>query len=320
MSEIIISQQYTLVLVYIYCICEIYKSQGIMTSFIPKHTPTTTGRLIMVLSGILPIPGRIVLCKSLLDTTCKSNCNNMNLAAYLSTHHFYLWSPVEKSVLILIAGLGISYVQFIHLMIAPIVVYLCIVAWFVRGVEYEVNTDTFKMSSMRDIVLLTVILVVSCVYTGFIHMLLVYLMHLMRKYRYSVVNFKDIDFKTVMIVSFIILVSSLVREYEVMLHDVVLSYNSLSMVCVLSFVASFILGSSSKFAGVCLLTTSIFGLEYMCLFYTIDFCGYMLSPFHKCGAIARSGSLQPTGRFHTGVFSMCVLMILCSGIYTWYSV
>ena len=58
-------------------------------------------------------------------------------------------------------------------------------------------------------------------------------------------------------------------------------------VCLLGFVGSFALGSSSRFAAICVLSASIFGIEWLPLFFAIDFAGYLISPVHKCTIIGK---------------------------------
>ena len=64
--------------------------------------------------------------------------------------------------------------------------------------------------------------------------------------------------------------------------------NSFGLVSVIAFMASLLLGSSSRFAAITSICTGIFGIQYLPWFFAIDYAGYMLSPTHKCFYIGKS--------------------------------
>jgi hypothetical protein len=78
--------------------------------------------------GVLPIPGRISVTSSLLDTLRAPGRRSpqLGVVAYVATHHYYLWSPMEKSVVIALGGLGLSYAEFIRLMAWPLLIVLAV--------------------------------------------------------------------------------------------------------------------------------------------------------------------------------------------------
>jgi hypothetical protein len=45
------------------------------------------------------------------------------------------------------------------------------------------------------------------------------------------------------------------------------------------------MGSSSRFAAVTVLLSSIYGIEHLPWFFAVDLAGYLVSPMHKCAAI-----------------------------------
>ena len=67
-----------------------------------------------IFGGVLPIPGRVALSAPLLDAIAppdKKKRSNFGIIDYLSTHHYYWWSPLEKTIILPMAALGITYGQ-----------------------------------------------------------------------------------------------------------------------------------------------------------------------------------------------------------------
>jgi hypothetical protein len=73
--------------------------------------------ILSAIGGILPIEGRVTVSAGLLDTVapkCGHGREKMGIVDYLSTHHYYMWSPLEKTVLLPIAAFGLTYSAFIY--------------------------------------------------------------------------------------------------------------------------------------------------------------------------------------------------------------
>ena len=320
LQSIILNQQYVLVLLLVFCIISIYKNYNILGSVNP--TPFK-GKLIILLSGLLPVPGRIVLCKSLIDVMSGVSDKRTNLTAYISTHHYYFWSPLEKSVVILLGGLSITYVQFINHLLIPIIMYLGFMLYYICTLKLKIvskHTEN-KVSGGFDILLLLLCLIISCFADVIIVSLSCYLMYLLIKYKPGWKFLKDVDVSTLVYVSIILIISCVVKHNIVYIHEYLNKVQGdLYLAMLLSFIFSFMLGSSSKFSGLCLLMTIIYGLDYMCIFYVIDFSGYMLSPTHKCTLVAQSGCKSGRGYFYSRLMCICASMVVCTGLYTWFVV
>jgi len=71
--------------------------------------------LVSLFSGILPIPGRVAISAGILQSIAPEDKgpsrSKFGIIDYLSTHHYYLWSPIEKTIIIPMAVLGLSYTQ-----------------------------------------------------------------------------------------------------------------------------------------------------------------------------------------------------------------
>ena len=56
--------------------------------------------LLSAIGGILPIEGRVTVSAGLLDTVAPKEGHGrekLGIVDYLATHHYYMWSPLEKS-------------------------------------------------------------------------------------------------------------------------------------------------------------------------------------------------------------------------------
>ncbi len=69
--------------------------------------------VVSAIGGILPIEGRVTVSAGVLDTMCSNHSHNhgrekMGIVDYLGNHHYYLWSPLEKTVILPIAAFGLK--------------------------------------------------------------------------------------------------------------------------------------------------------------------------------------------------------------------
>lgn len=322
-AEIVETQQFVIVVFLVYFICEIFKHNNILGIINIAFKNTKLSNIVTILTtGFLPIPGRIIMCTSLIDTTNGKIDKNIAAAAYVGTHHFYLWSPIEKSVLVILSGLSISYVEFLHVISVPLFVYAAYMIWMLRNID-TVNTThkyVYRFKDLLSIVLLLIVLIGMSLATGYIIcslLLSVYILYLCVMYNDIITCIKRVKYSTLLLVSLVLLVS----DYLKTLYNI-LEFNTTHIITslVLSFLGSYMLGSSSKFSGICLLMVSVFGVEYLCLFYTVDFCGYMLSPMHKCRVITQCCSDLQTRELYYKLWRLLLCMILSAGLYTWYTV
>ena len=68
--------------------------------------------LVSALTGVLPIPGRVSVSAGVLDTISSDDPKSrqkLGMIDYLSTHHYYLWSPLEKTIILPMAAFGLTY-------------------------------------------------------------------------------------------------------------------------------------------------------------------------------------------------------------------
>jgi len=103
--------------------------------------------LISLVSGVLPVNGRASISAGALDTVAPNNEKKkiFGIIDYLSTHHYYFWSPLEATVLLPMAALSISYAEFMGriwpLLATAIIVILYYIFKIVKEDEVEININ-----------------------------------------------------------------------------------------------------------------------------------------------------------------------------------
>ena len=217
--------------------------------------------LLSCVTGVLPIPGRVTVSAGVLNTIApkdKAKREIYGIIDYLSTHHYYLWSPLEKSVILPMAALGISYIAFLEYMLPLLLMTFIVIFYFIFFVlsENDVEIEMVNNDSQKVI----------------------------EKNPFNYLNFHSLIF-----LFFIIILSNYARTHTEMLYEYVSYFsNSFALISVVAFMSSLALGSSSRFAAITVLCTGIYGIEYLPWFFVIDYAGYMLSPAHKCFYIGKS--------------------------------
>lgn len=211
--------------------------------------------LISAVSGILPVPGRVIISAGALDTLAPNDerRKNYGIINYLSTHHYYLWSPLEATVLIPLSVLGISYFYFLSLIAPLLITIIGITLYYIFYVLEEEDIVINKVERKKQNVV------------------------------------KNIKWDVVVLVALVIIVGNGIKMYSDAIVNFFMSFNSsIFFASVIAFVTSFILGSSSKFAGITTLLVTIFGINYLPLFFSLGYSGYLISPTHKCLVITKS--------------------------------
>lgn len=211
--------------------------------------------MISVVSGILPIPGRVIISAGALDTIAPSDDRRKNygIINYLSTHHYYLWSPLEATVLIPLSVLGISYFHFLSIVFPLLITIILITLFYIFYVLKESDIVINKIDHKKNVVI------------------------------------KNIKWDVLILTSAVIIVGNVIKIYSNSIVEFFMFFNnSIFLASFVAFATSFILGSSSRFAGITTLLVTIFGINYLPLFFALGYSGYLVSPMHKCLIITKS--------------------------------
>lgn len=252
--------------------------------------------LISLFSGVLPISGRVAVSAGALDTIAPEDVKkrkNYGIIDYLSTHHFYFWSPLEATVLLPMAALSISYWELMS-RVSPLLATAAVVILFyifkvLKEEDIEINIPE-KPLKKKD----------------------------KEPWQLEADAKRDrkqlLDYARVLVFTAIVIVlSNIVKANietingwleEAHRNDLIL------LVAVAGFLGSFALGSSSKFAGFVVLSVGVFGVETLPLFFAVDYAGYMLSPAHKCLVVGKSYFRTPLKDYYKAVFALVIPVVL----------
>lgn len=241
--------------------------------------------LISMLSGILPISGRAAVSAGALDTIAPENAKRKNYGVidYLSTHHYYFWSPLEATVLVPMATLGITYWQFMGRIWPLLLTALIVILYYIFMVlkEDDIEIKVVKKQETTS----------------------------WKQDRKQIVSYAS----TLLFVAAIIIIGNIVKaNFDTINSWVESAHNHglLLLVVVAGFLASFALGSSGKFAGFTALSASVYGVEYLPLFFAVDYAGYMLSPAHKCLVISQSYFGTPLKQQYKAILALTLPIVL----------
>lgn len=242
--------------------------------------------MISALTGMLPIPGRVSVSAGVLDTISSDDPKSrqkLGMIDYLSTHHYYLWSPLEKTIILPMAAFGLTYWAMLSYMWPLLVGCLGVVLYYLFVVlkEEDVNIIPAELKPDR---------------------------------RDGVPDPTSlVDWQLIGLLALIIIFGNFAREYTSEIKQFV-DDSGLTIVqmSIISFIGSFFLGSSSRFAALTVVATTIFGIEYLAWFFALDYAGYILSPVHKCVFIGWSYFKTPIITYYKALLSMCVIVILFS--------
>lgn len=244
-----------------------------------------TVAIISAVSGVLPINGRVSVSAGVLDTMAptddKERRAKYGIIDYLSTHHYYFWSPLEKTVLLPMATLGLSYWQFMGKIWPLLATALIVILYYIFRVMKEddivINIPEGKPVMTKE-----------------------------EQQTYLKRCIKILAFVFVVIAA-----SNVVGSYSEEIKAFTENHKGLLPLAVVAgFLASLALGSSGKFAGFVSIAASAFGVVYLPLFFAFDYAGYMLSPMHKCLTIGKTYFGTPIREYYKAILVLVIPIIV----------
>ena len=290
--------------------------------------------LLSAIGGVLPIEGRVTVSAGLLDTVAPKDGpgrEKLGIVDYLSTHHYYLWSPLEKTVILPIAAFGLTYVAWLGLIAPLLIVTFAFITWYiwsqVHNEEIVITPGNFKLSSvLRNVVPMFAAIglyiyndkwMVGCF--GFLTLYYIVISQqwspkkLLGYVRWDVLAW----------VGAVIMLGNYMKTYDTawqtMLKSSMLdphTFVGMVIISAIGLIASFFMGSSGKFIAIAVLMSQVFGHEYFLWFFAIDFAGYLLSPTHKCVVIGNRYFGTPFGTYYKALGAWGGLMLLTAGLIT----
>ena len=290
--------------------------------------------LLSAIGGILPIEGRVTVSAGLLDTVAPKEGHGrekLGIVDYLSTHHYYMWSPLEKTVILPIAAFGLTYTAWLGLIAPLLVVSVGFIAWYiwsqVHEEEISITPGNFKLSAVLRNVIPMFVAIGFYIYNsqwmvGCFGLLTLYyiiisqqwnIKHLLRYVRWDVLLW----------VGAVIMLGNYMKshngEFEALIKSSGLdpaTFVGMLIISAIGFAASFLMGSSGKFVAIAVLMSQLFGVEFFLWFFAIDFAAYLLSPTHKCVMVGHKYFNTPLSTYYKALGTWGALLLATAGIVT----
>ena len=289
--------------------------------------------ILSAIGGILPIEGRVTVSAGMLDTIapkCGHGREKMGIIDYLATHHYYLWSPLEKSVVIPIAAFGLTYVAWLG-MIAPLLIAsLLFISWYiwytVKDEDIVIAPGNFKLSQVMRSSLPMFVAIGAYIYTNnyilCFGLLALYYVIITQQW-----NFKKllgyINWEVILTVAVVIALGNYFKSEQAYFQGLIkglgvdpATFLGMLTISAVGFGSSFLMGSSSRFIALAVLMAQLFGVEYFLWFFAIDFAGYLLSPTHKCVMIGNRYFGTPYKTYYIALGSWVGILLAVAGTIT----
>ena len=286
-----------------------------------------------LLGGILPIPGRVALSAPLLDAIAppdKERRSAFGVIDYLSVHHYYWWSPLEKTVVLPMAVMGVSYGTFLGYTIIPLIITLTYTWWYIFT-KVPARSVVPNLEHVRDFnwrraltgwapLIATVILLLN---TGKAGAPFFFPWFLGMSIYYSIVYKvwkwgRWLDGKFAIIATVVLALGGVVGLVKgpVMEYLKAATPEMLIPASLVAMVAAYIMGSSGKYAGMTSVLVSIFGPQYLVWFLCTEYSGYLISPAHKCLMIGQQYFGTPIRKYYVVLSRLCAILIAYAAITT----
>lgn len=310
LSLIYNGQIYLFLIVFVMMIAGMVKDHGLfkdMFCFFEQNLKSKKAvvAIVSALTGLLPIKGRVTVSAGMLETLApdKGCCGREKFGPidYVSTHHYYFWSPLEKTVILPMAAFGLSYGAWFGiiwpLLAVSIAFILAYLIWGVKESDIEIGDcgTEIKVSRITRYVF-PYIAGVGAIIAGIDFLWAFGTLTLYYMFCTKTFDIKKllgyVDWKLIGWVAVIIIAANFARENT----DAIKTYlessgldiktaSGFTLLSLASFGGAFALGSSSRFGALTVIMSSIYGIEYLPWFFAVDFVGYLISPMHKCVAI-----------------------------------
>jgi|GEM_PF-1897017 hypothetical protein len=335
------SQIYVLFMIFIMIsigIIKEYNLFGEIYAWISNKTKSKRLTLffISLFGGILPIPGRVAVSANMIYSLvpncntreCKKSKSKLGIIDYISTHHYYLWSPLEKTIIIPMVALGLSYSAMMSYLWPLLTITVIFIFWYlfikIKETDIEINLidyETFStvklLKNILPFFLAIILLIIGFEAWKVFCSLTVYYILLTKEY-----NFKKIlsfvNWKFIFLLSIIAFLGKLAGTFDKQITEIIKTAvvidASLGMQLFIGtslvFCATLLLGSSSKFAGWVAIMVLIFGPQYLVWFFVVEFFAYNFSPTHKCIVVGTSLFETPIRRYLEiiGIWQISLLM------------
>lgn len=289
--------------------------------------------LLSAIGGILPIEGRVTVSAGLLDSVAPKSGpgrEKMGIVDYLATHHYYMWSPLEKTVIIPIAALGLTYSAWLSLISPLLIVSLAFIFWYiwyqVKDEEVAITPGNFKLSAVARGVVPMFTAIAAYMY-GFSHVacfgfLTLYYMFVTQQWDLKKLS-KYINWQVLIVVGVAIMAGNYFKSESVYFESLIrgslidpTTFIGMLSISAIGFIASFLMGSSGKFIAIAALMSAAFGPQYFLWFFAVDFTAYLLSPTHKCVMVGNRYFGTPLKTYYAALGIWGGLLLSTAAVFT----
>lgn len=285
------------------------------------------------IGGILPIEGRVTVSAGLLDTIVPKKGparQRMGIIDYLATHHYYMWSPLEKTVIIPIAAFGLSYVAWLG-MIAPLLITSlifigCYIWYQTKETDLMIIPKNFKLSQVIRSSLPMFVAIGAYIWSNnFIACFgLLTLYYIIITQQWNIKKLLSyVKLEVILTVAAVIILGNYFKSEQAYFQESIkgigiapATFIGMLTISVMGFVVSFLMGSSSRFIALAVLMAQLFGAEYFLWFFAVDYAGYLLSPTHKCVMIGNRYFDTPYSMYYTVLLIWVTILFFTAGIFT----
>jgi hypothetical protein len=290
--------------------------------------------LLSAIGGVLPIEGRVTVSAGLLDTIapkCGHGREKMGIIDYLSTHHYYMWSPLEKTVILPIAAFGLTYAGFISAVAPILIVSFVFIYWYiwtqVHNEELHIESVPFKISAVVRNVVPMCVAIGAYIYNkewmiGCFGFLTLYYILITQQWNIKKLM-SYVRWDVLVWVAAVIVLGNYAKSHNAEFMELLKTSGfdphsvwGMTMISAIGFAASFAMGSSGKFIALAVLMAQLFGIEYFLWFFAVDYAGYLISPSHKCVMIGNRYFGTPVITYYKALGSWAALLLLTAGTVT----
>ena len=289
--------------------------------------------ILSAVGGILPIEGRVTVSAGLLDTIAPKDGparERMGIIDYLATHHYYMWSPLEKTVVIPIAAFGLTYGAWLG-MIAPLLIAsLVFIGWYIwyqtKEEDLAIAPGNFKLSQVMRSSLPMFVAIGAYIWSNnFIACFgLLTLYYIIITQQWNIQKLLGyVKLEVILTVAVVIILGNYFKSEQAYFQEVIkgigldpATLTGMLAISAVGFGASFLMGSSSRFIALAVLMAQLFGPQYFLWFFAVDYAGYLLSPTHKCVMIGNRYFGTPYRTYYTALGAWVAILFLVAGTFT----
>ena len=255
--------------------------------------------LFSALAGILPVPGRVTVSAGLLDTIATKDPEKkktFGVLDYLATHHFYFWSPLEKTVILPLAALstvGVTYGTWLSYFAIPLALYLLFLIWYIYT---QVPKDAIELDfkdefDFKEFAYGTLPVFVGIVIAIFVNPSIVF--GLLAAYYVGILIKRNkpenlfeklnsyINWKLVVLLAVLLPIAVTAIHYGEQL-DISKSATSVAIAAMVIFMTTLLTGEEDLYAAMVAVAAPILGVVYLPILWFAGYFAYSLSPLHKC--------------------------------------